>query len=316
VIRNKQNSARVSFGASPSDLEHNQLTVKSDLTSDLEIKVFFHDYYGFNSNSTLIYGERDAILISATFLLSDAHRLTAGILDTEKNLTHILLPEFHPDHHFGAEVLQRAFPEAKVVATRSVAKDILYSADDKIELWGNLFGKDVPSRLYFPMPLADDHLELEGHRLEITDGWQADMANETMVWIPSMRAAVPTDMVVYKVFAWTIESDVERRKLWKADLKRLRKMEPAIVIPGHALRDTFTSDPTATIDYTLDYLNDFDEILAGVKTGDELVAGIEKKYPYTGMRFGLHWQARFLFPDSCSDHILPVPGIFHDPEQD
>lgn len=315
MVQDQKCSARFCFGENPTNVEYDQVTVKSDLTADLEMKIFFHGYYGFNSNSTLIYGKEDAILISATFLLSDAHRLAAGILDTGKNLTHILIPEFHPDHHFGAEVLQTAFPASKVVATKSVAKDIVYSADDKIELWGSLFGKDVPSRLYFPMPLANDYLEIEGHRLEITDGWQADMANETLVWIPSMRAAIPTDMVVYKVFAWTIESDVERRKLWKADLERLRNMDPALVIPGHALRDTFSTDPTATIDYTLGYLNDFDEILATAKTGDELVERIEKKYPHTGLRFGLHWQARFLFPDSCSDHITPVPGIFHDPEQ-
>lgn len=313
MVHGQRKAARICFGDDPTDVQYNELTVKSELTDDLELKVFFHGYYGFNSNSTLVYGKKDAVLISATFLLSDAHRLAAGILDTGKNLTHILIPEFHPDHHFGAEVLQKAFPEAKVVATTTVARDLVNSANDKIDLWGNLFGKDVPSRLYFPMPLAKDYLEIEGHRLEITDGWQADMANETMVWIPPMRAAIPTDMVVYKVFPWTIESDVERRRLWKADLERLRNMQPAIVVPGHALWDTFSSDPTATIDYTLGYLNDFDEILGTVKTGDELVERIEKKYPYTGMRFGLHWQARFLFPESCSDHITPVPGIFHDP---
>ena len=289
--------------------------MKSDLTDDLEMKVFFHGYYGFSSNSTLIYGEKDAILVSATFLLSDAHRLAAGILDTGKNLTHILIPEFHPDHHFSAEVLQIVFPDAKVVATKSVAKDILYSADDKIQLWGNLFGKDVPSRLYFPMPLTDDYLEIEGHKLEITDGWQADMANETMVWIPSIRAAIPSDMVVYQVFAWTIESDIERRQLWKADLEKLRKMNPKIVIPGHAICDKFSTEPNSTIDFTLDYLNDFDEILATANTGDEFVERLTKIYPLTGMSFGLHWQARFLFPDSCSDHITPIPGIFHDPDE-
>jgi hypothetical protein len=29
--------------------------------------------------------------------------------------------------------------------------------------------------------------------------------------------------------------------------------------------------------------------------------------------FGLHWQARLLFPDSCSDRISKLPGIFLDP---
>jgi glyoxylase-like metal-dependent hydrolase (beta-lactamase superfamily II) len=314
MVKDQEISPRVCFGENTADVEYNQITVKSDLTDDLELKVFFHGHYGFNSTSTLIYGEKDAILVSATFLLSDAHRLAAGILDTGKNLTHILIPEFHPDHHFGAEVLQNAFPDAKVVATKSVARDIVYSADDKMMLWGNLFGKDVPSRIHFPMPLTKDYLEIEGHKIEISDGWQADMANGTLVWIPSMRAAIPTDMVFYQVYVWTAESDVERRKLWKADLEKLKKMEPAIVIPGHTLFDEFSTDPTATIDFTLNYLNDFDEILATAKTGDELVERVEKKYSLKGIHLALHWQARFLFPDSCSEHVLPIPGIFQDPE--
>lgn len=314
MVKSQEISPRICFGENPIDVKYNHITVKSDLTDDLEMKVFFHNHFGFSGNSTLIYGKKDAILVSATLLLSDAHRLAAGILDTGKNLTHILIPEFHPDHHFGAEVLQHAFPDAKVVATKSVVKDIVYSADDKILLWGNLFGKDVPSRVYFPMPLTKDYLEIEGHKIEISDGWQADMANETLVWIPSMRAAIPTDMVFYKVFVWTAESDVERRKLWKVDLEKLKKMDPAIVIPGHTLFDEFSTDPTATIDFTINYLNDFDEILATVKTGDELVERVEKKYPLRGIRCALHWQAGFLFPDSCSEHILPIPGIFQDPD--
>ena len=32
----------------------------------LKYQVFLHSYLGFNSNSTLIYGEKDAILIDAS----------------------------------------------------------------------------------------------------------------------------------------------------------------------------------------------------------------------------------------------------------
>ena len=312
--QNQKDTKRIYFGENPFDSKHDQITVKSDLTNDLEMKVFFHGYYSFNGNSTLIYGEKDAILISAAFLLSDAHRLAANILDTGKNLTHILIPEFHPDHHFGVEVLQSVFPETKVVATKGVTKDILNSADDKVELWSKLLGKVLPTRISFPMPLSKDYLEVEGHKLEISDGWQADMANETLVWIPSMRAAIPTDMVFYQVFPWTTETNLEQREKWKADLEKLRKMDPEIVIPGHAIYENFTTDPIKTINFTRDYLNHFDEVMKTAKTGDELVERIEEKYPLTGIRFGLHWQARILFPDSCSDHICPIPGIFHAPE--
>jgi hypothetical protein len=55
-------------------------------------------------------------------------------------------------------------------------------------------------------------------------------------------------------------------------------------------------------------------VLPKAKTGDELVEMIEKVFP--GMKaidFGLHWQARLLFPNSCSDKLTKLPGIFHAP---
>ena len=80
MTQDLKNSPRICFGENTTDALYNQITVKSDLTDALEMKVFFHGYYGFNSNSTLIYGKQDAILVSDSFLLSDAHRLAAGIL--------------------------------------------------------------------------------------------------------------------------------------------------------------------------------------------------------------------------------------------
>jgi glyoxylase-like metal-dependent hydrolase (beta-lactamase superfamily II) len=85
----------------------------------LKYRVFLHSYLGFNSNSTLFYGERDAILIDASQLLSDAHKMVAEIILMRKNLTHVYVSHFHPDHHFGLSVLQNAFPSAIIVALPS-----------------------------------------------------------------------------------------------------------------------------------------------------------------------------------------------------
>jgi glyoxylase-like metal-dependent hydrolase (beta-lactamase superfamily II) len=94
----------------------------------LKFRVFLHSYLGFNSNSTLIYGERDAILVDASQLLSDTHRMIADIIPMRKKLTHIYVSHFHPDHHFGLLVLQHAFPNAKIVALPSVINDIVVTS--------------------------------------------------------------------------------------------------------------------------------------------------------------------------------------------
>ena len=91
----------------------------------LSFRVFLHSYLGFNSNSTLFYGDRDAVLIDASQLLSDTHRMIADIITMRRNLTHIYVSHFHPDHHFGLQVLKHAFPRAKIVALPSVVKDII-----------------------------------------------------------------------------------------------------------------------------------------------------------------------------------------------
>ena len=306
------NTPEICFGKNPTDIPHSPISIKSADPDALELKVFFHSFYGFNGNSTLICGKRDAILVSTTFLKSDAHRLVANILETGLNLTHVIIPEFHPDHHFCSQIVQDAFPETKIVAMQSVTRDVVYSADDKVQLWGRLFGKNVPDRLHFPMPLTSGHLEIEGHAIELSDGWQADQANETLVWIPSLRAAIPSDTVFYQGHPWMIESDAPRRLLWREDLRKLRAMNPLIVIPGHCAPEKFNTDPDTVINFMLDYIDDFDKALAQAKTGDDLVNYMENCYPgMYALLFCLHWQARFAFPDNCSDRITPIPGIFH-----
>jgi glyoxylase-like metal-dependent hydrolase (beta-lactamase superfamily II) len=280
----------------------------------LKYKVFQHSYLGFNGTSTLFYGERDAVLIDTTQLLSDAHRLAAGLLEMNKNLTHVYVSHFHPDHHFGCGVIRQAFPEARVVALPSVVKDIVFTTTDKTHMWGDWFGRNVPTEVVFPMPLPSGRLEVEGEVIEFSDDWDGDSANNTMIWVPSLRVACGTDVVYNDAHVWTAESDAARRNKWRACLRKLRDMDPRVVIPGHCSPEKLNLQDTSGIDFTLGYLDRYEEVLAHAKTGDELVEGMEKYYP--GMKaidYGLHWQARLLFPDSCSDRITKLPGIFLDP---
>jgi glyoxylase-like metal-dependent hydrolase (beta-lactamase superfamily II) len=280
----------------------------------LNYKVFQHSYIGFNGTSTLFYGEKDAVLIDACFTLSDAHRLAAGLIETRKNITHIYISHFHPDHHFGLVVLQYAFPKAKIVALPSVVKDIIYTCDEKIHMWGDMYGVEIPDRVVFPFPLWGDKLQVEGHDIEFSDNWDGDSANNTMIWCPSLRVACGTDIVYNDAHVWTAESDFARRNKWRACLKKLKEMKPRVVIPGHCSPERLNLEDDSGIDFTLKYLDVYDDVVSRAKTGDELVEMMEKVYP--GMKaidFGLHWQARLLFPKSCSDKLTKLPGIFHAP---
>ena len=71
---------------------------------------------GYDVNSTMISGEKDMLVIDPQFSLSEAHKLVAEILESNKTLAVIYCTHPHPDHLFGLAVLKQAFPDAKIVA--------------------------------------------------------------------------------------------------------------------------------------------------------------------------------------------------------
>ena len=287
----------------------------------LKFRVFLHSYLGFNSNSTLIYGERDAILIDASQLLSDTHRMIAEIIPMRKNLTHIYVSHFHPDHHFGLQVLKIAFPKAKIVALPSVVKDIISTSSDKIELWAiDRFGPDdIPHKTTIPISLNESSLFLEGEEILVSDNWEGDSVNNSVVWIPSIRVVCATDVAFHDCHLWPIESNVARRVKWRASIAQLREFDARIVIPGHCdtakvrlmeeVQEKGSPTYTECIDWSLRYLDNYEEVYNTARTGLEMVEAMTKLYPdLKAEDFAIHWQTRLLFPHSSPDWLTPLPG--------
>lgn len=73
---------------------------------------------------TLIYGQRDAVLVD-TFL-SDRHskELLDWVVESGKNLATIYVTHAHGDHYFGLKLLLDRFPNAKALATAPVVAAI------------------------------------------------------------------------------------------------------------------------------------------------------------------------------------------------
>ena len=287
----------------------------------LKFRVFLHSYLGFNSNSTLIYGERDAVLIDASQLLSDTHRMIADIIPMRKNLTHIYVSHFHPDHHFGLQVLKNAFPKAEIVALPSVVKDIIATSSDKVEMWAiDRFGPDdIPRNTTIPTLLSEPRLILEDEEIRVSDNWEGDSINNSVVWIPSIRVACATDVAFHDCHLWPIESNVERRVKWHASIAQLREFDARIVIPGHCdaekvrlmeeVQENGTLTYTECIDWSLQYLDNYEEVYNTAKNGAEMVEKMTGLYPDVKAEdFAIHWQARLLFPHSSPDWLTPLPG--------
>jgi glyoxylase-like metal-dependent hydrolase (beta-lactamase superfamily II) len=286
----------------------------------LRFRVFLHSYLGFRSTSTLFYGERDAVLIDATQLLSDAHLLAAELILMRKNLTHIYVSHFHPDHHFGLAVLTDTFPNARIVALPSVVRDLVFTSGDKLDTWSiDRFGPDTPATTTIPVPMAEPRLELEGEEIVFSDDWEGDSVNNSAVWVPSARILCATDIAFDDWNVWFIESNVERRAKWRLALDRLKEFDARVVIPGHGSEKTMeileraSADPsfeyTSCIDWTREYIDFYEDVYRTATTGAELAERIGHRYPeVVGNDFGIEWLARLLFPKSCPEWFTPLPG--------
>src|ERR1700745_909728 len=68
---------------------------------------------------TLIYGERDAILVDTFLSVQHSQELVDWIAESGKNLTTIYITHAHGDHFFGLKLLQDRFPNARAFATAS-----------------------------------------------------------------------------------------------------------------------------------------------------------------------------------------------------
>jgi glyoxylase-like metal-dependent hydrolase (beta-lactamase superfamily II) len=70
------------------------------------------------TSATLIFGERDAVLVDAFLTVEQAHAAVEWVAASGKNLTTIYVTHGPGDHFFGIGALLDRFPNAKAVATR------------------------------------------------------------------------------------------------------------------------------------------------------------------------------------------------------
>ena len=244
----------------------------------LSYKVFTGSPAGFNVTSTLIEGEKDAILVDAQFTLADAHRLAAMILESKKNLTTIYVTHAHPDHYWGLTVLRHAFPNARMVALPDTGADINASVDKKIKQWKPMYGANVPDKPLVPEVMRGTVLELEGEKIELIGDLQGDTEHNSIVWVPSLKLAIAGDIVYNEAHVWMLEAPTkEARAAWIKSLDRIEAMQPTLVVAGHKAPNA--PDSPAAVRHTREYVKAFDALLAEGASAAEIKARMNAAYP-------------------------------------
>src|SRR6202140_4644035 len=69
-------------------------------------------------SSTLISGERDAVLVDTFITMEQNRALAEWVVASGKNLSAIYATHGHGDHFFGVNTIQHRFPNARFIASR------------------------------------------------------------------------------------------------------------------------------------------------------------------------------------------------------
>ena len=253
------------------------LFANAQAAQPLQLKVYNADAKSFNVNSTLVYGEKEAMVIDAGFTRADALRIAANVLDSGKVLKTIYVSQADPDYYFGVELLKEIFPNAEVVTTPAVLEKLSAKVAGKVAFWGPKMGANAPRVPVLPKALQGNTLNIDGETVEIR-GTQGLLAHRPYAWIPSIKAVVGNIAVFGNMHVWTADTQtVAERSAWVAQLAEMNALKPEVVVPGH-MKAGSRIDASA-ITYTRDYLSVFEKNAAATKTSAELIEAMKKAFP-------------------------------------
>lgn len=246
----------------------------------------------FPVSSVLVTGRRDAVLVDAQFQRNDAEALVRLVKDSGKRLTTVYISHSDPDYYFGLDVIRAAFPQARIVATPQTVAAIRASMDGKLAYWGPILQDKAPKTLVLPEAWTQDHLTLEGQRIEIR-GLQGADPTRTHLWIPSIKTVAGGVVVSSGIHVWVADTQTPAsRQAWQATLRGIEALKPARVVPGHFLGEA--PEGTAAVAFTRDYLHAFEAQAAQAKDSADLIQRMKQTYPTLGEPASLELSAKVI----------------------
>src|SRR6202140_999785 len=185
--------------------------------------------------STLIYGNKDAVLVDGFMTTKQANALADWVASKGKNLTTIYITHGHGDHWFGVGTLLERFPNAKVVATPNTVKVMRQNASPEAlnGAWKPGFPGQIPDKLVIAEELDGNVIDLEGNELVAVELGHTDTDHTTCLNVPSIGLVVAGDAAYNDVHLYLAESNAQKRQEWIAALDTIEALHPRSVVAGH-----------------------------------------------------------------------------------
>jgi glyoxylase-like metal-dependent hydrolase (beta-lactamase superfamily II) len=231
------------------------------------------------NSSTLIYGERDAVLVDTFLTVDQCNGLADSIIASGKTLKAIYVTHGHGDHFFGLKVLRDRFPNVKALATPEVvAKMKLQITPEKLNSrWRKLFPNQISDVISIADPMEGNEIDLEGNKLIVVRIGHTDTDNSTCLHVPSIGLVAAGDAVYNGIHPFLIESNRQTRLEWIAALDKIDALNPSAVVAGHKIPGN--DDSPKNVEETRQYIRDFIRLNDATKTPRELYDRMLELYP-------------------------------------
>jgi glyoxylase-like metal-dependent hydrolase (beta-lactamase superfamily II) len=250
------------------------------------------------STSTLISGDRDAILVDALLTTSEGQQLAAWVQTTGKRPRAVFVTHGHADHFFGAGPVLNAFPGAQLMACDQQVVDEArgQTTPKAMASWNSRFAGQLSQSPSVPALTSSQEFDLAGHPLLFRTIGGADGVLATIVHVPDMQAICSGDIVYNNIHMWLRNSTPDSRQAWLASLDAVAALKPSTIITGHKDPDAPDDNATRVLDQSRRYVEDFGQTVAKSSTPPEVIDAMLAKYPAYGNRYTLFAAAFSQFP--------------------
>src|ERR1700745_2005018 len=248
----------------------------------------------FWTNSVIIEGEHEVMLVDAQLTKTSAEKVLQEIKQTKKPLSLIYITHEHADHFLGLEVFKEAYPGVRIIATSRVTDRINQVYQVKVEKWKTILGSDATSQVVAIEKFDGNFIEFEDSKIELLKNVQGDTDENTVLWIPGQRILIAGDVLFNNMHVYTAETDSKARGKWLNSINKIRELKPAVVVPGHS-KVGASLDASTAVDFTQNYLLAFEEELKKAKDPDSFINAMKQRFPSADLLLALERGAKANF---------------------
>jgi glyoxylase-like metal-dependent hydrolase (beta-lactamase superfamily II) len=227
---------------------------------------------------TLLYGERDAVLVDTLLGQEENIELADWIASKGRTLRTIYITHGHPDHFFGLKLLMKRFPEARAYAPpQVVAMMNRFVAPEMVANLHKRWPGQLPSELSTAEVLEDNTFDLEGYEIHVIDTGHTDTDATTALHVPSLNLVIAGDAVYNETHSFLLESDHAGRLAWLQAIDKIAALNPRAVIAGHG--PLAPDNSPRHVEATRQYIRDFERLVGENSTAQELYDSMLALYP-------------------------------------